>query len=99
MKSVFFLAALAAPLIALAEPGNPGLAEAVRRRLGPNLLARAGIPTSSISKECQSSCSSIVSTLDVRTVFFPLPAGQRCSFFGAAGLQWHRFMRMLTGEL
>ena len=72
MKSVFFLAALAAPLIALAEPGNPGLAEAVRRRLGPNLLARAGIPTSSISKECQSSCSSIVSTLDVRTVFFPL---------------------------
>ena len=76
MKTVFFLAVLAAPLFALAEPGDLALAEVVRRQPGPKLLARVGIPTSSISKECQSSCSSIISTLDVCTAFYPHPPEQ-----------------------
>ncbi|KAN0133499.1 hypothetical protein V8E53_008667 [Lactarius tabidus] len=64
MKSVFFLAALVAPIIALAKPGDSALAEVVRRQPGPNLLARSGIATSSISKECQSQCSPVITTLD-----------------------------------
>ena len=81
MKSVFFLAALAAPLIALAEPGDSALAEVVRRQPGPHLLARSGIATSSISKECQSQCSPIITTLDVCTAFFPHPPGPGAQLF------------------
>ncbi|KAF8264837.1 hypothetical protein EI94DRAFT_1702933 [Lactarius quietus] len=64
MKSIFFLAAIAAPLFALAEPGDSALAEVVRRQPGPKLLARSGVDASSIPQACQSQCSSIVNTLD-----------------------------------
>ncbi|KAH8985261.1 hypothetical protein EDB86DRAFT_2959884 [Lactarius hatsudake] len=58
MKSVFFLAAIATPLIALAEPGGSPFAELVRRLPGPNLHARSNIDPSSVSKECQSTVAS-----------------------------------------
>ncbi|KAF8264836.1 hypothetical protein EI94DRAFT_1805270 [Lactarius quietus] len=64
MKSIIFLAAIAAPLFALAEPGGSALAEVVHRLRGQNLLARSGIDTSSVSTECQSQCSPIINTLD-----------------------------------
>ena len=69
MKSIFFLAAIAAPLIALAELGDTVLAEVVRRQTGSRLLARSGIDPSSISEECQSQCSPVITTLDVCTPF------------------------------
>ncbi|KAH9012777.1 hypothetical protein EDB85DRAFT_2158710 [Lactarius pseudohatsudake] len=64
MKSVFFLAAIATPLIALAEPGGSPFAELVRRQPGSNLHARSNIDPSSVSKECQSTCTPIIKTLD-----------------------------------
>ncbi|KAH9028724.1 hypothetical protein EDB84DRAFT_1563021 [Lactarius hengduanensis] len=64
MRSVFFLAAIATPLIALAEPGGSPFAELVRRQPGPNLHARSNIDPSSVSKECQSTCTPIIKTLD-----------------------------------
>ena len=103
MKSLFFLAAISAPLIAQAEPG-----EAVRGLLGPSLRARsAGIDPSTLSEECQSQCTYIINTLDVCTTSFPtrsISLTQRFIFFwGAAftlvGLQWRRFMRMHTSEV
>ena len=62
MKSPFFLAAVAAPLIVLAE-----LREVVRGLPGPSLLARSDIDPSTFSKECQPQCISIISTLEVYT--------------------------------
>jgi hypothetical protein len=73
MRSIFFLAAIAAPLIALAEPGDSTLPEVVRRLPGPSLRARSGIDPSTISKECQPQCTAIIKTLDVCTPFFPHP--------------------------
>ncbi|KAH9057355.1 hypothetical protein EDB87DRAFT_1117945 [Lactarius vividus] len=65
MKNVFFfLAAIAAPLIVLAEPEGSPFAELVRRLLGSNLHARSSIDPSSVSKECQSACTPIIKTLD-----------------------------------
>ncbi|KAH9051333.1 hypothetical protein EDB83DRAFT_2397331 [Lactarius deliciosus] len=63
MRSVFFLAALAAPLIALADPKGSPFAELVRRLPDPNLLARSSINPSSVSKECRSTCTPIIKTL------------------------------------
>ncbi|KAH8985257.1 hypothetical protein EDB86DRAFT_2959848 [Lactarius hatsudake] len=63
MRSVFFLAALAAPLIALADPEGSPFAELVRRLPDLNLLARSSIDPSSVSKECQSTCTPIIKTL------------------------------------
>ncbi|KAF8264839.1 hypothetical protein EI94DRAFT_1805272 [Lactarius quietus] len=64
MKSIFFLAAIAAPLFALAEPGDSALAEVVRRQPGPNLLARSGINPALIAQACQSQCSPVIKTLN-----------------------------------
>jgi hypothetical protein len=104
MKSVFFLAALVAPLIALAEPGDSALGEVVRRQPGPNLLARSGIATSSISKECQSQCSPVITTLDVCAAFSPSLADPYhgsivVHLFGTVGLQERCFLRMHPSEL
>ncbi|KAH9012781.1 hypothetical protein EDB85DRAFT_2222078 [Lactarius pseudohatsudake] len=63
MRSVFFLAVIAAPLIALADPEGSPFAVLVRRLPDPNLLARSSIDPSSVSKECQSTCTPIIKTL------------------------------------
>ncbi|KAH8985404.1 hypothetical protein EDB92DRAFT_1370822 [Lactarius akahatsu] len=63
MRSVFFLAVIAAPLIALADPEGSPFAELVRRLPDPNFLARSSIDPSSVSKECQSTCTPIIKTL------------------------------------
>ena len=100
MKSVFFLVATAAPLVAFADPGDMDLAEVVRRQTGSRLLARTGIATSSISKECLSQCSPIITKLNACTLFFFLI--RVVHFFGAigaVGLQRRRFMRMRTSKL
>ncbi|KAH9009676.1 hypothetical protein EDB83DRAFT_2452984 [Lactarius deliciosus] len=64
MRSVFFLAVIAAPLIALADPEGSPFADLVRRLPDPNLHARSSIDPSSVSKECQSTCTPIIKTLD-----------------------------------
>ncbi|KAI9439218.1 hypothetical protein H4582DRAFT_2075881 [Lactarius indigo] len=64
MKGIFFLVVIAAPLIALAESGGSPFAELVRRLPGQNLHARSGIDPSTVSKECQSTCTPIIKTLD-----------------------------------
>ncbi|KAH9172443.1 hypothetical protein EDB89DRAFT_1965288 [Lactarius sanguifluus] len=65
MKNVFFLAAIVTPLVALAEPEGSPFAELVRRLPGQNLHARSNtIDPSSVSKECQPTCTPIIKTLD-----------------------------------
>ena len=76
MKIAFLLAAIAAPFVVLAVSR-----EVVR---GPSLRARSGIDTSTIAKECQSQCTSIINTLEVCTPFFPvqpISLKHRCSNF------------------
>jgi hypothetical protein len=92
MKSVFFLAAFAAPLLARAS-AEPALAEVVRRQPGSHILARSGIDPSSISPECQSVCTPIITTLDVCTCLTYITGAPLLNFFGAVitvGLQCHR---------
>ena len=67
MKVVFFLAAISVPLLALAEPGDPALAQAVRRQPGSRFYARSGVDPSTVTPECQSVCTPIITTLDVCT--------------------------------
>ena len=101
MKVVFFLAAISAPLLALAEPGDLALAQAVRRQPGSRFYARSGVDPSTVTPECQSVCTPIITTLDVSTCLTYITGA---SFFiitdvGTVELQRRCFVRMHTIEL
>jgi hypothetical protein len=67
MKVVFFLVAISAPLLALAEQGDPALAQAERRQPGSRFHARSGVDPTLVTPDCQSVCTPIITTLDVCT--------------------------------
>ena len=71
MRSIFFLAVVVAALTALAtaKPSHAIIAALLRKEPGRDLHARSGIDPSSISKECQPDCTSVLQKLDVRSLF------------------------------
>lgn len=70
MKVTVSLAVVvASALVVSAEPSHSFIA-AVLSRHGQDLQARAGVDPSTIVSSCQSSCTSIVNTLDVRSISF-----------------------------
>ena len=79
MKSTFFLAVVVAALAALAaaKPSHAIIAALLRlgEQPGRGLHARSGINPSSISEQCQSSCTSVLQKLNVRRLFqFRIPS-------------------------
>ena len=73
MKGTFFLVVVvvaAFASLASAKPSHAIIAALLRKESGRGLHARSGsIDPSSISKECQPSCTSVLQKLDVRKPF------------------------------
>lgn len=65
MRGVLLFAVIVTPLaVAVAKPSDSSLAALSNRQLTSDLRARSGINPTSISKECQSQCTTIIQTLD-----------------------------------
>src|SRR6266702_1616577 len=69
MRRALLFAVIVTPLVAVAKPSDSTLAALLHRQLTSDLRARSGIDPSSISKECQPQCTTIIQTLDVRSLY------------------------------
>ncbi|KAI9439219.1 hypothetical protein H4582DRAFT_124450 [Lactarius indigo] len=64
MRRALLFAAIIPPLVAVSKPSDATLVALLDRQLTSVLLARSGVDPSSISKECQPQCTTIIQTLD-----------------------------------